>query len=182
MMPIVILDRDGVINYDSDEYIKSPDEWRAIPGSLEAIAELNRAGFSVMVVTNQSGIARGLYSFETLEKIHEKLLNELGSFGGSIKDIFFCPHHPDDHCDCRKPKPGMLYQLQKKYSADLTKIFFIGDSIYDIKAAQEVGCTPILVLTGKGKKTLQTYPDLNPVQHFNDLATAVEYILKFTKN
>lgn len=174
----IILDRDGVINYDSDEYIKNPDEWRAIPGSLEAIAKLNCAGFSVMVVTNQSGISRGLYSLDMLAKIHNKLLNELKSVGGHIEEIFFCPHHPDDQCECRKPKPGMLYQLQKKYSVDLSKLFFIGDSIYDIKAAQTAGCIPILVLTGNGKKTLQSHPELTQINHFNDLATAVDYILE----
>jgi D-glycero-D-manno-heptose 1,7-bisphosphate phosphatase len=176
-MPFIILDRDGVINYDSDEYIKSPEEWRPIPGSLDAIAQLNRFGFQVLVATNQSGVARGYYDLDTLGRIHEKLMHELASVGGYIDEIFFCPHHPDEACSCRKPKPGLLHQIETKYQINLTHTFFIGDSIADVKAALAVGCIPILVLTGNGRRVLENYPELLNVSHFPDLARAVEYVI-----
>ena len=176
-MLFVILDRDGVINYDSDEYIKSPAEWRPIPGSLDAIAQLNRAGFHVLIVTNQSGVARGLYDIETLDTIHEKFVHELASVGGYVEEIFFCPHHPDEHCHCRKPKPGLLYEIQEKYPVNMTETFFIGDSFTDVKAAQAVGCMPLLVMTGKGELSLEKYPELLNVPNFPDLAHAVQFVL-----
>lgn len=176
--PIIILDRDGVINYDSDEYIKTPDEWEAIPGSLEAIAQLNRAGFRVLLVTNQSGVGRGYYNLETLDQIHEKLTQELASVGGYIEEIFFCPHHPIDNCECRKPKPGMLNKIQDKYDIDFKDVFYIGDSLVDIQVAKMVGCKPILVLTGNGKKTLAENPELSQIENFSDLSEAVKYIIK----
>lgn len=177
-LPLIILDRDGVINYDSSEYIKNPDEWHAIPGSLEAIAQLNRAGYRVVIVTNQSGIARGYYDIDTLDQIHERLAEELASVGGYIEDIFFCPHHPMDGCHCRKPQPGLFQQIEKKYAIDLTNIFYIGDSLTDMQVAIKTGCKPILVLTGNGKKTLSENPDLSFIDHFPNLSAAVEFILK----
>jgi len=176
-MPYIIIDRDGVINYESDEYIKSPEEWQPIPGSLDAIAQLNRSGFQVLVATNQSGIARGYYDLETLSRIHEKLKNELASVGGYIEEIFYCPHHPDDACLCRKPKPGLLYQMEIKYQIDLTNTFFIGDSAVDVQAAQTAGCMPILVLTGNGQKALEKYPEFLNIPNFPDLARAAEYAI-----
>ncbi len=181
-MSFVILDRDGVINFDSDEYIKSPEEWRPIPGSLQAIAELNRHGFRVVVATNQSGIARGYYDVPMLDLIHEKFMRELASVGGCIEEIFFCPHHPDDHCHCRKPQPGLLYAMQEKYRMDLSSTFFIGDSFSDVQAANAVNCLPILVQTGKGQACLEKYPDLLSIPHFPDLASAVDYVLSFQRN
>lgn len=181
-MPIIILDRDGVINYDSVEYIKSPDEWLPIPGSLDAIAQLNRSGFRVLIVTNQSGIARGYYDIDTLDLIHEKMMQELASVGGYIEEIFFCPHHPDELCSCRKPQPGMLFQIAEKYPINLQETFFIGDSIGDIRAAQTAGCMPILVLTGNGEHTLAKYPELMSIPNFPDLARAVEYVLSQQSN
>jgi D-glycero-D-manno-heptose 1,7-bisphosphate phosphatase len=172
-MPFIILDRDGVINYDSDYYIKSPDEWIPIPGSAEAIAMLNRAGFRVVIATNQSGVARGLYTLDTLMQIHAKLLEHVAAAGGKIEEIFFCPHHPDDKCICRKPQPGLLHQIEQKYDVNLTDTFFIGDSIADIQAAQQVGCKPILVLTGNGKKMLEKYPELITVPQYLNLTQAV---------
>lgn len=177
-MPLIILDRDGVINYDSDEYIKSPDEWHAIPGSLEAIAQLNRAGYQVVIVTNQSGVARGFYDLETLDKIHEKMQEELAAVGGYVEEIFFCPHHPDEHCNCRKPKPGLLYKIREKYGIDLSESYFIGDTLTDMQVAVEVNCKPILLMTGKGKKTLEKSPELASLKCFDDLASAVHFILK----
>lgn len=180
-MAFVILDRDGVINYDSDEYIKSPDEWIPIPGSLDAIAQLNRAGFRVLVVTNQSGVARGYYDLETLDLIHEKLMRELAAVGGHIDEIFFCPHHPDDRCECRKPKVGLLYKIEEKYPITFSQTFFIGDSHVDMQAAQTVGCKPVLVLTGNGEKVLQKYPELLTIPNFPNLSKAVEYVISASK-
>lgn len=176
-MTFIILDRDGVINYESDEYIKSPDEWLPIPGSLEAIAQLNRSGYRVLIATNQSGVARGYYDLATLEDIHEKLLRELAAVGGYVDEIFFCPHHPDEACFCRKPKPGLLYQMTEKYPLELTGTYFIGDSYGDVVAARTVGCLPLLVLTGKGKLSLEKYPELLDIPHFLDLAEAVSYVI-----
>lgn len=176
-MSFIILDRDGVINYDSDEYIKSPDEWLPIPRSLEAIAQLNRSGYQVLVATNQSGIGRGYYDFDTLDLIHEKLMRELASVGGYIQEIFFCPHHPDDNCPCRKPKSGMFRQMQKKYPINMAETFFIGDSFVDVQAAQTMGCTPILVMTGKGESEITKHPELTAVTIRSDLAEAVEFVL-----
>ncbi len=176
-MAFIILDRDGVINFDSDAYIKSPDEWLPIPGSLDAIAELNRAGFRVLVATNQSAVARGFIDIDMLDSIHEKMLRLLASVGGYVDEVFFCPHHPDDGCACRKPKPGLLHSMAAKYPLNLKETFFIGDSIGDIRAAQTVGCLPILVLSGNGQSTLEKNPDLITIPHFPDLARAVEYVL-----
>jgi len=180
-MPYIILDRDGVINYDSDKYVKSPDEWLPIPGSLEAIAQLNRHGFRVLIATNQSGIARGYYDIAVLDCIHEKLANELASVGGYVEEIFFCPHHPDDQCICRKPKPGLLQQIQKKYGLTMSETFFIGDSFVDVQAAQSVGCKPILVLTSNGQAALEKYPELGEIPYFANLAKAVNYVLSAQK-
>jgi D-glycero-D-manno-heptose 1,7-bisphosphate phosphatase len=178
--PFIILDRDGVINYESTEYIKTPEEWIPIPGSLNAIAQLNRAGFHVVVATNQSGVARGFYDIAMLDSIHEKLMHELAAYGGYIEEIFFCPHHPDEHCVCRKPQPGLLYQIQDKYAVNLAKTFFIGDSWIDVQAANTVGCKPLLVLTGNGKKAAERHPELLHVPTFADLAAAAEYVMRQT--
>lgn len=174
-MPFIILDRDGVINFDSDEYIKSPEEWYPIPGSLEAIAELNKAGYQVIVVTNQSGVGRGLYDLDTLHNIHKKLTKALTEVGGTITEIFFCPHHPNDKCHCRKPMPGLFNEIEKKYHLNLKDTYFVGDSASDIMAAEAAGCKPLLVLTGNGKKTLAKYPT---VTCFEDLSAIVKHILR----
>jgi len=178
-MSYIIIDRDGVINDDSDDYIKSADEWHAIPGSLEAIADLNRAGFHVLVASNQSGISRGLFDLETLNQMHEKLFQELTSVGGYIDEIFFCPHQPADNCDCRKPKPGMFYQIQKKYNVDFKSTYFIGDAIADLQVAQAVGCRFLLVLTGKGQRTLEKFPEqTSSIPCFANLAEASRFVLR----
>jgi len=173
----IILDRDGVINFDSAEYIKSPEEWQAIPGSLDAIAQLNRAGFHVLVATNQSGIARGFYDLATLDLIHEKMMRELASVGAYVDEIFFCPHHPDENCPCRKPKPGLLMQMAAKFPIHFSETFFIGDSFKDILTARAVGCMPILVHTGNGELVMQRHPEVADIPNFRDLAEAVEYVL-----
>ncbi|MBC9073553.1 D-glycero-beta-D-manno-heptose 1,7-bisphosphate 7-phosphatase [Thauera sp. CAU 1555] len=172
-MKLIILDRDGVINYDSDQFIKSPDEWRPIPGSLEAIAKLNQWGWRVVVATNQSGVGRGLFGMDTLNAIHEKMVKSLAQVGGRIDAIFFCPHAADSTCDCRKPKPGMLQQVSERFNIPLDGVPVVGDSLRDLQAGLEVGGKPYLVLTGKGQKTRDD-PALPPeTQIYPDLATVV---------
>lgn len=176
-MSFIILDRDGVINYDSEDYIKSPAEWHPIPGSLDAIAQLNRANFKVFVATNQSGIARGYYDLRTLDLIHEKFKRELAAVGGHVEEIFHCPHHPKDRCDCRKPQPGLIHKIKNKYAVDLSKTYFIGDSHVDMLAATSAGCKPLLVLTGNGQFVRSHHPELTHIPNFRDLADAVNYVL-----
>ncbi|MGA0034110.1 MAG: D-glycero-beta-D-manno-heptose 1,7-bisphosphate 7-phosphatase [Burkholderiales bacterium] len=177
-MKIVILDRDGVINQDSTSYIKSPEEWKPIPGSLEAIALLNQAGYRVVVATNQSGVGRGLFDMATLNAIHDKMHRALGLVGGRIDGIFYCPHAQDAGCNCRKPKPGLLEEIARRFGISLEGAPFIGDSLRDIEAALAVGAQPLLVLTGKGKKTRKEggFPEQTPV--YADLAAAVQNLLK----
>jgi D-glycero-D-manno-heptose 1,7-bisphosphate phosphatase len=152
---LIILDRDGVINYDSDQFIKSPDEWRPIPGSLEAIARLNHAGFRVVVATNQSGLGRGLFDMATLIAINDKMHKSLAQLGGRIDAVFYCPHAADSACECRKPKPGMFIEIANRFGVELTGVPCVGDSVRDLQAAATVEAQPILVLTGKGEKTLR---------------------------
>lgn len=152
-MKLIVLDRDGVINYDSDEFIKSPDEWKPIPGSLEAIARLTQLGYHVVVATNQSGVGRGLFDMDTLNAIHEKMSKSVAQAGGRIDAVFFCPHTNGDNCECRKPKAGMLVDIANRFNTDPEGIPMVGDALRDLQAAASVGAQPILVLTGKGKKT-----------------------------
>lgn len=176
-MKLVILDRDGVINEDSDDYIKSPDEWQPIPGSLAAIARLHRAGWRVVVATNQSGVARGLFDLDTLMRIHEKMHRAVRDAGGQIDAVFFCPHVPADNCLCRKPRPGLLFDIASRLRIDLTAVPAIGDSLRDLQAAQSAGARPILVRTGKGASTLQD-TGLDPgIPVYRDLASAVDALL-----
>ena len=177
----ILLDRDGVINVDRDDYIKSPQEWFPITGSLEAIAQLYQHGYKIIVITNQSGIARGLFSEQTLHTIHKKMRQEVMAHGGQIDAIYFCPHQGSDQCECRKPKIGLLTQFAQDYAVDLTGLFFIGDSLRDIQAAQHAGAKPILVKTGNGLKTLQEHADISTaVLTFSTLYDAVQYIIKST--
>lgn len=176
-MKLVILDRDGVINKDSDAYIKSPDEWIPIPGSLDAIARLNHAGYLVVVATNQSGLARRLFDIDQLNAIHQKMLDELAKIGGHIDAFFFCPHGPDDGCDCRKPMPGLLQQISDRMDTDLSGVPVIGDSLRDLQAAASVDAFPILVLTGKGQKTQTTLEGFEDIPIYEDLAAAVDALL-----
>ncbi len=177
-MKIVILDRDGVINQDSDSYIKSPEEWIPIEGSLNAIARLSRAGFHIFVATNQSGIARGLFSIETLHAIHQKMLSEIQHRGGSIEAILFCPHGPDDGCDCRKPKPGLYLEIARRTGQPLKEVPVIGDSYRDLQAAVAVDARPILVRTGKGERTLKEHEnEMAQITVYDDLASAIEMLL-----
>lgn len=177
-MKLIILDRDGVINHDSDRFIKSPDEWIPIPGSLQAIARLKQAGYRVIVATNQSGIARGLLDMNALNAIHQKMHAAARQVGAEIDAVFFCPHGPDDNCDCRKPKPGMLHEIARRFSANLKGVPAVGDALRDLQPAFLAGCAPHLVLTGKGEKT-RTTGGLPPgtVIHA-DLAAMVDHLLK----
>lgn len=152
-MKLIVLDRDGVINFDSDQFIKSPDEWKPIPGSLEAIARLNESGWRVVVASNQSGVGRGLFDMDTLNAINEKMTKAIGQAGGRLDAIFFCPHSADSTCDCRKPRPGMFLQIAERFNVDMRGVPVVGDSLRDLQAGVAVGCQPYLVLTGKGAKT-----------------------------
>ena len=152
-MKLIILDRDGVINRDSDAFVKSPDEWVALPGSLEAIARLSQSGWTVAVATKQSGLARGLFDMNTLNAIHAKLHREVAALGGDVDAIFLCPHGPDDGCVCRKPLPGMMHDIGRRYDINLAGVPAVGDSLRDLQASAQAGCTPWLVLTGNGEKT-----------------------------
>jgi D-glycero-D-manno-heptose 1,7-bisphosphate phosphatase len=174
---LIVLDRDGTINHDSDQFIKSPEEWRPIPGSLEAIARLNHAGYRVVVATNQSGIGRGLFDMTTLNAIHEKMHRALTQVGGRVDAIFFCPHTADATCDCRKPKPGLLREAGRRFHVDMHGLPVIGDGLRDLQAAESVGSQPMLVLTGKGEKTLREggFPASTAI--FPDLAFAVSALL-----
>lgn len=152
-MKLVILDRDGVINHDSAQFIKSPDEWKPIPGSLEAIALLNQSGYRIAVATNQSGISRGLFDMATLNAIHDKMYRSLSQFGGRIDALFYCPHAAETKCNCRKPKSGMIDEIGRRFGIDLEGVPSVGDSLRDLQAGTARGAQPILVLTGKGKLT-----------------------------
>jgi D-glycero-D-manno-heptose 1,7-bisphosphate phosphatase len=169
-MKLVVLDRDGTINHDSDQYIKSPAEWKPIKGSLEAIARLTQSGHRVVVATNQSGIARGLFDMTALNAIHDAMQRAVHQAGGRIDAIFFCPHAGDAACECRKPKPGMLLEIGRRMNTPLEDVPVVGDALRDLQAAAAVGARPVLVLTGKGKKT-RTAGGLPPgTEVFDDLA------------
>jgi len=160
-MKLVILDRDGVINQDSVNFIKNPNEWVPLPGSLEAIALLNQHGFRVALATNQSGIARGLFDMVTLNAIHDKMHRALTQMGGRIDALFYCPHAADDNCECRKPKTKMIEDIGRRFSVDLIDVPAVGDSLRDLQAYADAGCQPILVRSGKGEETLAKGKSLN---------------------
>jgi len=164
---LIILDRDGVINYDSDAYIKHPDEWVALPGSLEAIGRLTRDGWRVVVATNQSGVGRQLFDMQTLNQIHSKFRQQVIRHGGRIDAIFVCPHHPDEACDCRKPRPGLFQQIASRFDINLDQTIAVGDSLRDLQAGASVGCQPWLVRTGNGTHT-QNDPALPKNTYISD--------------
>lgn len=175
-MKLVILDRDGTINHDSDHYIKSLDEWRPIKGSIEAIARLTQAGYRVVVATNQSGIARKLFTTRTLFEIHDALQRAAVQAGGRVDAFFFCPHADTAGCECRKPKPGMLLEVAQRFNISLKDTYMVGDALKDVQAAVAAGARPVLVLTGKGKKT-EAEGNLPPgTQVFADLAAFAEHL------
>jgi D-glycero-D-manno-heptose 1,7-bisphosphate phosphatase len=179
-LKLVILDRDGTINRASDEFVKSPDEWHPLPGSLEAISRLNHAGFHVVLATNQSGLGRGLFDMAALNAVHSHMVKMVAAAGGRIDAIFYCPHAPDEGCTCRKPAPGLLHQIQERYGIDLHGVPYVGDSLRDMQAAQAAGCAPHLVLTGRhpdvqGQALPATFPAQTQV-HAN-LSAFVDHLL-----
>jgi D-glycero-D-manno-heptose 1,7-bisphosphate phosphatase len=176
-MKLIVLDRDGVINYDSAQFVKSPNEWKPIPGSLEAIAQLHQAGYRVVVATNQSGVGRGLLEMSTLNAIHEKMHRMLSQVGGRIDAIFYCPHSAEANCACRKPKPGLFEEISSRFNASLDGVPCVGDSQRDLECAVHVHGQPILVLTGKGEKTVQGNALPPNTKVFADLAEAVKFIV-----
>ena len=184
-MPLLVLDRDGVINEDSDDYIRSLDEWHPVPGSIDAIAALSRAGYEVAIATNQSGISRGYFTLDTLEAIHQRLRTLVEAAGGTIACICYCPHLPGEGCNCRKPATGLLQAIERELGTSAVGAWFIGDSLKDLQAARAHGCRPALVTTGKGAATLVQLksgeadidaPEEIPV--FRSLAKAAEHILQ----
>jgi D-glycero-D-manno-heptose 1,7-bisphosphate phosphatase len=173
MAKLILLDRDGVINLDSPEFVKTPQEWQAIPGSLEAIAQLYRSGRHVAVCSNQSGVARGIVSVDMLKAIDAKMLSQLQSYGAELDLVLYCTHHPDDLCGCRKPKPGMLESAMSTLAVKPTDTCFVGDSLRDLQAAEAAGCEPILVKTGNGEQTINQLNQLRRAETpavFVDLA------------
>ncbi len=176
-MKLVLLDRDGVINEESDDYIKSEAEWVPIKGSLEAISRLCQAGYHIVVITNQSGIARGLLTIEDLHAIHQRMQKEVSANGGRIDAIFICPHKPDDNCDCRKPRPGMLHSVMDRLETELAGVPLVGDSLRDVQSAMVVGASPVLVRTGHGSRTIEQNPHLENVAVFDDLSSFVDDLL-----
>ncbi|GAB4347295.1 MAG: D-glycero-beta-D-manno-heptose 1,7-bisphosphate 7-phosphatase [Gammaproteobacteria bacterium] len=158
-MKLIVLDRDGVINEDSDNYIKTPEEWVPIEGSLEAIARLHHAGYRIVVATNQSGLGRGLFTLDTLVAIHKKMHTMVQEAGGALDGIFFCPHTPEDDCNCRKPKAGLMHDIERRLGTSLKGIPVVGDSLRDLESAWAVGAEPVLVRTGKGERTLKDHRD-----------------------
>lgn len=184
-MPLLILDRDGVINHDSDDYIRRVEEWHPIAGSIEAIARLSQAGFRIAIATNQSGLSRGYFTLDDLEQIHARLCSLVEEQGGSIAGIFYCPHLPDEGCNCRKPATGLLQAIEAELGESVAGAWFVGDSLKDLQAARAMRCRPVLVLSGKGEKTraqLQSpgvqLADPDDVPVFADLAAAASHILQ----
>ena len=178
-MKLIILDRDGVINQDSDSFIKTVDEFIPLPGSVEAIAKLKHAGYKVFIATNQSGIFRGFYDVTTLNAMHKKLASLLQQHDAEIDGVEFCPHGPDDNCDCRKPKPGMYLAIAKQVGlTDYSNIIVVGDSLRDLQAAQAINAKPHLVRTGKGERTIQKGEGLEAIPVYNDLADFVTQLLR----
>ncbi len=187
-MKLVILDRDGVINTDSDTFVKSADEWVPIEGSIDAIARLSKAGFTVVVATNQSGLGRNLFDLDDLEAMHKKMIELVEDADGELAGIFYCPHHPDDNCHCRKPKPGLIDAIENEFCTTARNAFFVGDSLRDLQAAVAKQCRPILVKTGKGEKTVKELDTtdifntsdngkINKLAIFDDLAAATNFII-----
>ena len=178
---LIVLDRDGVINRESRDFVKSADEWQPLPGSIEAIGRLSRAGYTIAVASNQSGLARGLFDAPALEAIHAKLHMLVAEAGGTVDSIVYCPHGPDDGCNCRKPRPGLLQQLARHYKVELTGVPVVGDSLRDLEAALVVGARPILVRSGNGAQTETRLPeDWQTIEVYDDLAAAADALIRGT--
>lgn len=188
-MKLIILDRDGVINHDREDFVKSADECVPIEGSIEAIARLNKAGFTVVIATNQSGLAKEKFDLEDLEAMHEKITGLVEEQGGEIGAIFYCPHQDEDNCKCRKPKPGLLDAIEAEFNTSVESCYFVGDSLRDLQAGLQKGCKPILVQTGNGKTTLAQLvePDnataisIDQIQVVDNLAAAADFVIANTE-
>ena len=178
MPKMVILDRDGVINHLMDDDVTTVDGWDPIAGSIEAINRLKKAGYLVTIASNHSGVARGHYSEADLQKMHDKMQKLLSTRGASVDGIFYCPHGPEANCICRKPKPGLLFQIARKFNIDLSQTPMVGDNISDIKAARMANAKPVLVRTGKGEYVMQHYPEALDVPVYDDLAHFVRETLR----
>jgi D-glycero-D-manno-heptose 1,7-bisphosphate phosphatase len=179
-MNLVILDRDGTVNEDSADYVKSAEEWTPLPGALEAIARLNHAGWHVVIASNQSGLGRGLFDVSTLNAMHAKMHTLLADVGGRVDAVFYCPHAPDEGCHCRKPEPGLFEQIGERYGIDLKGVPMVGDTVTDVRAAVAAGCEPHLVLTGKGVAHKgRDLPDTFPAatQVHADLAAFADFLI-----
>ena len=183
-MSLLVIDRDGVVNQDSDDYIRSVNDWIPIPGSIEAIVRLSRAGYRVAIATNQSGLNRGYFTLDDLESIHNRLCTMVEEQGGNIAGIFYCPHRPDENCSCRKPDIGLLQAIESELGDSVAGCYFIGDSLKDLQAGQAMGCKPVLVLTGKGMLTRDQLDngdsgltDAGDIPVYDDLERAAEAIL-----
>ena len=175
---LLVLDRDGVINRESGAFVKSADEWQPLPGSIDAIGRLSRAGYTIAVASNQSGLARGLFDEPALDAMHAKMHALVAAAGGAIDRVVYCPHGPDDGCDCRKPRPGLLYQLARHYGIKLAEVPVIGDSLRDLEAASMVGARPILVRTGNGAHTETWLPvEWRTIEVYDDLAAAADALV-----
>ena len=181
MTKLIILDRDGVINEDSDNYIRSVDEWIPVPGSINAIVELSKAGYTIAVATNQSGLARGYFPESELDAMHNKMNALVDADGGNIESVLFCPHGPDDNCQCRKPNPGMVKQLLTEHNVEASETWVVGDSLRDLQAGLNAGCKVALVKTGKGKRTIKAIeerePQLKSIPLFENLKEFSEQLL-----
>ena len=175
---MVILDRDGVINHEADDDVTTVDGWDPIPGSIEAINRLKKAGYLVTIASNHSGIARGMYSENELVEMNEKMQRLLSARGASVDGIFYCPHGPEANCICRKPKPGLLFQIAKQFDIDLSQTPMVGDNISDIQAAKMANAKPVLVRTGKGEYVMQHFPEALDVPVYDDLAHFVRETLR----
>ncbi|HJV06737.1 MAG TPA: D-glycero-beta-D-manno-heptose 1,7-bisphosphate 7-phosphatase [Chromobacteriaceae bacterium] len=180
-MKLVILDRDGVINEDRDDFVKNTIEWQPLPRSMEAIANLTQAGWRVVVATNQSGLARGLFDMHALNAMHEKMHRLAAQAGGRIDAVVFCPHGPKDGCHCRKPKPGMIQEVAERFNVKLNELPLVGDSLRDLQAIAAVGGQPILVRSGKGEKTLEQGDLPAGTLVFDDLYAAAEHLINSSK-
>lgn len=175
---LIVLDRDGVINYDSDDYVKTVDEWIPLPGSMEAIGELTKAGYAIAVATNQSGIARGYFTVETLNAMHDKMSKLAAEHGGKFDFIAYCPHGPDDNCDCRKPLPGLIDQIESALNISAKDCYMLGDSLRDLEAGIARNLKPVLVKTGKGERTLAKGVNIPNLTVHQDLAEFTKSLLK----
>lgn len=179
-MRLVILDRDGVINEDTGDFIKVPEQWVPVPGSLEAIARLRRAEYRVVIITNQSAVGRGLFTIDMMNKVHMRMFELIRQKGGEVDALLFCPHAPESGCGCRKPEPGLFHELARRLKVNLTGIPAVGDSLRDLRAAIAAGAQPVLVRTGKGEQTVEAVRQcgderLNQVPVYDDLASFVDH-------